>query len=239
MGVRVFLAKESPPPRVGSRLILDSEESHYLLKVRRRRPGDAVELLDGHGGVWSARYTQTLAPKQAELEILAVIKRKQAPTELVLMLGLIESNALATALSHASELGVDEIVFIQCERSQGKHQVPSAARLERLFRATMRQCGRVCAPRTQGPISLPQALALHPQHSTYIASLSDLPAQALPPANAQRRILIGPEGGFTPEETQFAHASGCVPLSLGPWVLRSETAVPAGLALVRSFAQET
>jgi 16S rRNA (uracil1498-N3)-methyltransferase len=107
-------------------------------------------------------------------------------------------------------------------------------RMERVCAGTLAQCGRAAGPTLRGPLRLIDALDALPadiERRICLPGAEDPPAPAGPAA-----VLIGPEGGWTPAEVQAALARGCQPMSLGPTVLRAETAVAAALARLYSGA---
>lgn len=233
MSLRVF-APADTPVHEGARLGLDRDESHYLLRVRRAPVGAALEVLDG-----ARRHRARLAAvegRQATLEVGAPLPTPDPPVAPVeLLLGLPDSQPALAALTHACTAGAVAVALLTCERSPG--HAPSEGRIERVIRAAQRQCGRPTAPAIRGPMPLDQALAPGPGTPaippSYVARapLAGRPVPGLPPAGpAGARLLIGPEGGFTEAEAASADGAGFRPVSLGPWTLRTETAVVAGLA---------
>jgi 16S rRNA (uracil1498-N3)-methyltransferase len=243
VNVRAFVAKGTASPQTGVELELDEEESRYLVKVRRLRVGGRFELLDGRGGAWAA--TLVFAGRRARVEVGAARPSAPAPEPRVVLLGLPDPTATLDALSGASELGASELVLVRCERSQG--HAPSQQRIERVLRAAMRQCGRASPPIVSGappedPWTLAEALAHRPELPGLFGT-APAPGQTSPggpgkappggrppPAPGGVRLLIGPEGGLTPAEVGAAQAAGFFPAELGPWVLRTPTAVVALLA---------
>jgi 16S rRNA (uracil1498-N3)-methyltransferase len=236
MSVRAFLpADPAGLLEPGTRVELDDEESRYLLKVRRLRPGDPVELYDGVSRAWSAQL-EPGAGRRARLMLTAALVPPEPPTR-VLLLGLPDQPATLEALTGASELGATRVVLVRCARSQGR--VPSRERIDRVLRAAQRQCGRVRPLELVGgdqPVELAAALELDPALPGWFAweALRDptsLPASPRPAALGDGlRLLVGPEGGWTPAEVEAILAAGFSPVGLGPWVLRTPTAVVALLA---------
>jgi 16S rRNA (uracil1498-N3)-methyltransferase len=148
-----------------------------------------------------------------------------------------EPAATLDALTGASELGATQIVLVRCERSQG--HAPAAARIERVLRAAVRQCGRPSSPELLGdpPWSLADALA----HRSELPGVFGDPRPAEHPqldgrpdagldATGGLRLLVGPEGGLSPAEIEAARVAGFRGVCLGPWILRTPTAVVALLA---------
>ncbi|NVB40092.1 16S rRNA (uracil(1498)-N(3))-methyltransferase [Pseudenhygromyxa sp. WMMC2535] len=241
MSVRAFAdtgasAGASDGLQPGARLRLDAEESRYLLKVRRLRPDDRFELFDGAGGLWRARVLGADGGRgQVEVEVEVLVPTPQLP-ERVLLLGIPDTPATLESLTAASELAATEVILIRCARSQGR--VPSVQRVDRVLRAAQRQCGRPRAPRILGldePWPLARALAHRADLPGWFAWERERGPEAAQnvPASASiepgLRLLVGPEGGLDAAEVEALRASGFSPLGLGPWVLRTPTAVVAGL----------
>jgi 16S rRNA (uracil1498-N3)-methyltransferase len=229
---RVFLPGELAAVQVGQLVELDDEESRYLQKVRRVRLGESVELLDGRGHRWAA--TLARAGRRAQVEIVAIVREQDPPPPTrIVLLGLPDPVASLDALTGASELGATQIVLVRCERSQG--HAPASARIERVLRAAVRQCGRSSPPELLGdpPWSLADALA----HRSELPGVFGDPRPAEPSqphgrldASAGVRLLVGPEGGLSPSEIEAARMAGFQGVCLGPWILRTPTAVVALLA---------
>jgi 16S rRNA (uracil1498-N3)-methyltransferase len=235
MSMRAF-TPERAEPLPGSTIELDDEESHYLVKVRRARIGDALELFDGRGGAWAASLRTT--GRHASVEVGAPLCFAE-PVPRVVLLGLPDQPATLEALTGASELGATHVVLVACDRSNAR--VPPAARVQRILRASQRQCGR---PRPLEVIGGAEALAL----ARALELRDELPGvfawealrdTASEPDVTERagglRLLVGPEGGLTPPEVEQLRAAGFRAVSLGPWVLRTPTAVIAMLARFQGF----
>ncbi|MEM9460549.1 MAG: RsmE family RNA methyltransferase [Myxococcota bacterium] len=226
MSVRAF---HPPGPwAAGHRLTLDGEESHYLLRVRRIRPGSALELLDGQAARWHARLVEHKG-RRAVVELLQPLGSVTVlPLELLLVMP--EPRATLESITHACELGATAIWLVKGDHSAGA--VPSPERIAKTIAAAQRQCGRPTPPAVHGPLSLTQALASTAHRPGHVAQIPDrhhaTPVLVDPGLGA--RLLVGPEGGLSPPEQAAAAGAGLRPLSLGPWVLRAPTAVSAGLA---------
>lgn len=227
MSVRAFAPPDAGPLGSGAQLTLNAEESHYLVKVRRLRAGERFELLDGAGGAWQARLRSTA--KRAEIEVGAACAITPTLPDRVVLLGLPDVTATLESLTAASELAATELLFVRCERSQGR--LPSPARVTRVMRAAMRQCGRRTPLRIveDEPSTLATALAYRPELPGVFGHPGAEP-EPPHPLDAGRRILVGPEGGLTAQEQELARAADFSPMSLGPWILRTPTAVTALLA---------
>jgi 16S rRNA (uracil1498-N3)-methyltransferase len=235
MSLRAFTPNDVEPPTVGAVVELDEPESHYLVKVRRARVGDVLELFDGRGGAWTASVCAL--GRCARVEVGAALQLPEPATRVVL-LGLPDQAATLEALTGAAELGATHVLLVACERSQGR--VPSMSRIERILRAAQRQCGRPRPLELVGaePLTLDDALAFRVDLPGLFAWEALRDSQSDPgvvEAKAGLRLLVGPEGGLSPREVERIRKAGFRAVSLGPWVLRTETAVIAMLARFQGF----
>lgn len=237
--VRAFVPGELslPSVQVGQLIELDDDESRYLLKVRRVRAGETIELLDGRGHCCAA--TLASGGRRAHVEVVAAVRGPATSATRILLLGLAEPAATLDALTGASELGATQIVLVRCERSQG--HAPSSARIERVLRAAMRQCGRWSPPELLGgPPGDTWSLAAALAHRVELPGVFGEPQGAEQPVEHEAspnlseglRLLVGPEGGLCPTEIEAARVAGFRGVCLGPWILRTPTAVVALLARV-------
>lgn len=227
MSLRVFAAR--PPAGFDTRqpAVLDADESHYLRRVRRAPDGAELELIDDHGEMWSARVRGGDA-RRSEVDLLARRDVPAPPRELVLLLGLPEPAAVLELLPPLIEIGVAAIAWVRCARSQSGP--PGPARVDRVVRAAQRQCGRPHAPQFLGPVDLAGAAELRTDLAGFFAweQRRGLADELAPTTGA--RLLVGPEGGLTPDEADTLTHAGLQPLGLGPYTLRTGTAALVGLA---------
>ena len=232
MSLRVFAPEAGADLEPGRLLELDKDETHYLKRVRRARDGQELELLDGVRHRYRAHIAPGLADaKRARLQLLERLPTAPDSPHRTLLLGQIDKGPALEALTDAVVMGVHELAWVECARSQGRS--PSDDRIERAIRAAQRQCGRPDRPRLHNFPSLEAALDAEFPGPLLWASLADPPESEAPtPAhlNAPLRLAIGPEGGFDPDEVALLRKRGALPVQIGPWVLRSERAVVAALA---------
>ena len=228
MTVRVFF-EEAEGVAEGQTVTLDAEESHYLVRVRRSRAGRSIQVLDGRGGVWNGTVDRADASR-CICTVLDRVELPSPPRALTLLLGFPDPRATLNAVTIASEVGVMQVMLVRCRRSPAAP--PSAARIQRTLRAAQRQCGRGTPPSVIGPFDFEDAVASDPTLASHFAWEDrrghDSPAPSLPPS-APARLLVGPEGGLTEAEAEILSRHEFIPLSLGPWILRTETATAAGL----------
>ncbi|MGH1348278.1 MAG: RsmE family RNA methyltransferase [Nannocystales bacterium] len=217
MSVRVFAS----PSELGP-LTLSPQESHYLVRVRRVRVGASLEVLHPETGGWSAELEHA-DTKQARVRVLERLPDRP-PWPVDLAVAQPESKAAQDVIARAVECGARSLTFLESARSQPGRLSP--ARLDRVMAAARRQCGRLDPLTLHDPMPLADWLATPRQG--FVASLASGSQPA--PTQGEITVLIGPEGGLTTEEEAQARTAGLVPLSLGPFVLRTEVAVVAALA---------
>lgn len=228
MTIRVF--HDGGPWPVDHELVIDGEELHYLQHVRRARAGAPLEVLDGRGAAARAVLLTTSARAATVRIVETIVAVDDGP---VLWLGVPDATACLAAITAACELGCSAIVLVHCARSP--RELPGPARIGRVIRAALRQCGMPRPPDIVGPTPLADLLAAGaPPRGVFAWERHAMPSVP-PPAGTPALLLVGPEGGFTDEEAASCTAAGLHPISLGPWTLRTPTAVAAGLARLHEW----
>lgn len=214
-------------------LSLPDREAHHL-RVRRARPGDAVELLDGEGAILRGR----IEVENGEYHVRAegALTRCPPPTPLVLRVAAADRDRFAWLMEKATELGVTRVTPLETARSRSvtsrlrAHHLPA---LQQRAREAVKQCGAPWAAVLEPLTGIEQ---LGPAQ-TGVRWLAD-PGGAPVSVTAVRgpvEIIVGPEGGFTSEELTFLSGTGAVPVRFGGHTLRFETAALAGAALVSTL----
>jgi 16S rRNA (uracil1498-N3)-methyltransferase len=230
-----------PPLAAGAETELPSAAAHHATRVLRLKRGDAVTLFDGEGGEFRAAL--------ARVDAHAVIARlggrelveRESPLIITLVQGLTTAERMDYAIQKAVELGVAEIAPVATVRSVTRLDGARAQRRVEHWRqvaiASCEQCGRNRLPRLRPPCDLSQWLA-EPSAATLRLMLAPDGAKSLsglaPPTGAIE-LLVGPEGGFAPEEAEAARGAGFQAVRLGPRILRTETAGPAMLAAMNAL----
>ncbi len=222
----------------GERVVLPGDEARHAVKVLRKRAGDEIVAVDGEGG-WHRIRLDQVGQRRAAGTVLETRRNVGEPSyELVLGIGLIKSrNRFETVVEKAVELGVHTILPLHTARTE-KEGV-KIERTRNIMVAAMKQCGRSRLPVLAGPAALPTVLGGATADVTLVAheqvdataSVSGALADAAP--TARILMLIGPEGGFTPDEIAMVRRVGGAAVSLGPRRLRAETAGIAALVAVQ------
>ena len=214
-------------------------EAQHAARVLRLAPGDEVELLDGVCR-YAARLTK-ISKDGASAEILRVLPDAEPNVRITLYQGLPKADKMEFIVQKCTELGVYAVAPVQMERSvvqiSGKDSAKKAERWQRIAREAAKQCGRARVP----AISLPQPLsnlsrALEEDYDLVLVPWEEARAggirAAIRETNAQRiAIVIGPEGGMTHEEVAWLTERGARAVTLGPRILRTETAGMAALTM--------
>lgn len=221
---RVYL---DVPLQVGSSYLLSAEDDHHLRRVLRMQPGDAILASDGRGRDFAAKL-------QAGGRVVLVSEQEPLPepgVELTLCVALARGERFEGVLEKAGEMGVSTIVPVLSERCTVRDLSQSRLmRWRRIAREASALAGRPRYLRVQELVALPKLLREGPG----VMFSGGYPA--FDGVAAQGRLLIGPEGGFSPDEVEQAAQFGWALAGLGPRTLRVETAatVAATLALWRN-----
>lgn len=205
-------------------------QAHYLATVMRRAVGDRVHLFNGRDGEWAARIT-TLGRNAAGLTVDTQLCPQESDQEadIWLAFALLKRDTTDLVVEKATELGVAAIWPVLTARTNA-----SRVNLDRLHAIALEaaeQSERLTVPALHPPRTLAALLDAWPSGRRLFVAVERTEAPPLAPTGAPCGLLIGPEGGFTPAELDVLHVHALVTLaSLGPRILRAETAAIAGLA---------
>jgi len=218
------------PLDVGASLVLEGDEVHHAVKVRRLKVNEMIELFDGKGRGVTARVTG-VGRDRLEAEVVEAVSESREPTRTIeLALSLIHNDRFELVLQKGTELGVS--AFIPLESARSEISSPRAAgkteRWKRILLEATKQCGRHRIPDLLDVASFESALRF--DGSPVILDV-DLPSGSFPDPLTAVRVMVGPEGGWSPEEIAIGRTSGACFLRLGPRRLRAETAAIAAASL--------
>jgi 16S rRNA (uracil1498-N3)-methyltransferase len=222
----------------GSEAVLDDPaELRHLTRVLRLKPGDSVLLFDGEGKEYQATIKRLTAREVSFALIQGSLPEVSEPSvRIILGVGLLKAAKLEWLIQKATELGVDEILPFHSLRVVPRPEEAAVrnrlGRWEKIATEAAKQCRRARIPRINPPCSFAKALSAFPESTRIFLwekerdrTLSHVLTSPSPAVYA----LIGPEGGFSAEESQQAETAGFIPVRLGPRILRAET---AGLVIV-------
>lgn len=218
------------PFQAGGVVILEEDEAHHL-KVRRVSDGDSVRLVDGRGGIATARVSWEKEVAAARVVATAQVP---APAATELLVGAGDRDRFLLLVEKATELGATKLVPLMSERSQQVATRFVAAHVEKALRRAreaVKQSGAPWLPVIAPPQPLTEALRQAPPK--VVRLLADADGAALPAIGEGDAVqwAIGPEGGFSDIERSVLQAAGFKAVSLGRSVLRFETAAIAALAV--------
>lgn len=216
---------------------LSAHDSRHALRSLRLRPGDAVTVADGHGGVAGARLAGEEDGRVA-VDVGPVGEAPRPVPRLSVALAPPKGDRLAWAIQKLAEMGVDEAVLVRSERSVRAWDPGRAERALRRLRAVAREAAmqsrRPFLMGVEGGVELGDVLGdAVPSVMLWEGEAAPL-TSVLPEAATAVRLVVGPEGGFAEGEVERAVAGGAVLGSLGPGILRTETAAVVGAALALS-----
>jgi len=229
--IRLFIPHDLAP---GAELALDHAQSRYLASVMRQGVGDEVALFNGRDGEWRAAIT-AVTKRAVGLRAESLVRPQAAGPDLDLVVALVKRGRLETIVEKAAELGARRVRPVTTERTNADR-----ARVERLTAIATEaaeQTGRLDVPQVLEPVKLGKLidgweagrrLLFCDEAGDARPILEALQGQAAGPW----AILIGPEGGFSPAERDRLRALPyAVPASLGPRILRADTAAISALSL--------
>lgn len=216
----------------GLELPVSGPQAHYLIAVMRMKAGSPVKLFDNISGEWLAEAT-IIGKRDLILRVKGLLRQREDVPDLWLLAAPIKKARIDLVAEKACELGVARYQPVVTRRT-----VIERLNLERL-RSHMieaaEQCGRTALPELGEPVKLlPLLLSWAEERTLYFADeAGGTPfAEAATGRNGPAAILVGPEGGFDDEERAAIRAlPQAVPISLGPRILRAETAAIAALAI--------
>jgi len=223
----------------GDSLTLTGEGHHHLTHVLRLGVGDAVELFDGCGREVDATIVRT-GPRQSVLTLGATRRQASAARAPVALLqGLARGERTDWVVQKATELGVARVVLFRARRSQAGQQM-RLERWEKIAREAARQAGRADLPEIAVVESIVDAIGAIPGDWVRLVAWEEAPGslplrRAVPEEAAGVALLIGPEGGLGADEVDAAKATGFQVVTLGPRILRTETAAIAATAVIQSL----
>lgn len=226
----------------GEELVLRGGEAHHLLRVRRLGKGDRAEATDGCG----RSFTVEVATVDTDRVVCRILETRvdaaESPVRLCLAPALIKGARFDLVVEKATELGVDAIAPLLTTRGVVRPAAERTERWERVARAAAKQSGRSRIPTIAPPASLTKVLARLGDGRGLMAvpGRREAGLRQLLAGHESRALLllIGPEGGFTPEEEGLATAAGIERFSWGWTTLRAETACLVLAALVMHEAAE-
>lgn len=221
----------------GETIALEESASHHLSKVLRMQQGRELILFNGTGGEFTATITE-ITKKHVQVTIGDhLAENRESPLRLELAIGISRGERFDWVLQKATELGVTKITPLITERTEvkigGDRQEKMHERWQQILISACEQCQRNLIPQLTAPVQIADWLKTVDSDLCFVLHHRD--SQALPADKNPQSVtlLIGPEGGLSDREIAHALEQNFKALTLGPRVLRTETAPVAAISLVQ------
>jgi 16S rRNA (uracil1498-N3)-methyltransferase len=234
--IRLFVGDDL---KAGGEVAPSPEQVHYLIHVMRLTVGAELLLFNGRHGEWRAKVV-LIGKGRCDLGVEAPVRAQSAGPDVDLIVAMVKRARLEVIVEKAAELGARRVRLVITERANAGHA--NIARLTAIAVEAAEQTGRLDVPEICAPRKLARVLAEWDADRRLMfcdeaggapPALAALTAPAAPALGWA--ILIGPEGGFSPAERARCRAvAGAVPVSLGPRILRADTAAIAAISLWQS-----
>ncbi|MFA6548574.1 MAG: 16S rRNA (uracil(1498)-N(3))-methyltransferase [Candidatus Margulisiibacteriota bacterium] len=226
---RFFVPKDQIPEITGS-------DAHQIKNVLRMQKGDVLEILDGEGVVHQAKIADIRAGKVVCEITSSASQENEIKVKVTIAQCLPKGKKMDLIIQKCTELSVDKIIPVLSERSIAK--ADKLERWQKIAKEAAEQCGRSTIPKITSLTKFDDVLSLVSKYDLALipweleksANLKSLLSAVRAPLSAI--FLIGPEGGFSHQEIDLAKKAGCIPVSLGKNILRTETAGMAVLAML-------
>lgn len=237
---------DHPVEFIGQEILLSQEESEHASRVLRLKAGEEIQLLDGEN-----RYNAVLmdVSEHVTAKVTELCPSPEAPCKAYLMQGLPKADKLEMIVQKATELGAWEIWPVEMLRSvakadKGMKNLRKRERLQRIAMEAAKQSGRAHVPAVSATLTMKEAyqrireqefdmilVAWEEEHALALSKAVGEYCQTYP-LPAKVLIVIGPEGGIDPEEKQRLDQLGARSVTLGPRILRTETAGLCALSVL-------
>jgi len=246
--IRLFI----PPEELASQeIIIHGENAHYLSSVLRVTTGENITIFDGHGNRYLCKINKIHKKEVIAEKIKKDICSAESPLSIVLAQGIPKGDKMDFIVQKSTEIGVKKIIPLITERSQVQHTAKTE-RWRKIALSASQQSGREKIPDIEEPIGFKDFFNppipplskgdeggfLDKNHCGIIFSEEEKNQNLKKvlknfEGSATITLLIGPEGGFTDTETKIAVEKGFMTASLGPRILRTETASITAISIIQ------
>ncbi len=227
--IRLYVESALSP---GAAIEASEAQAHYLGGVMRRAVGDIVHLFNGTDGEWACRIA-TLARGKCAFGVESPVRSQAEEPGPWLVFAVLKRDTTDLVVQKATELGVSALLPVFTERTNAGRV--NLDRLRAIAMEAAEQSERLTVPEIRPARQLHDILRDWPSDRALYVALERADAQPLGRADGAAGLLIGPEGGFGPRDhTVLDRCRFVRPVSLGPRILRAETAAIAGLALLQA-----
>lgn len=226
----------------GAEVELDRDRSRYVGKVLRARVGDSLQLFNGEGPEWTATIAH-ISKTSVRLRVgECVEKQVESPLKIHLVQGISRGDRMDLVVQKAAELGVKRVTPVLTEYGVVKLDAQRAEKRrehwQKIANSACEQSGRTRLPLIDSPLPLKHWFGDKPASvgaELILQPRAREPLAAVPAPETKVCVLIGPEGGFSDTEYEDASVAGFRAVSLGPRVLRTESAAIATLAVLQAL----
>lgn len=223
---------------IGELIALEADAANHVGRVLRLSEGHELELFNGDNHVYQAVIADA-SKKHVQVKVLAKTAQDiESPLKVHLVQGISRGDRMDFTLQKSVELGVVSITPIFTERCgvklQGERLEKKRQQWQKIVIAACEQSGRNVVPEVCQPVTLDAYLAMPSRPQTLTLEPSASHSLKSAPVDQELALLVGPEGGFSPAEVARTHAENCLPVRLGPRVLRTETAALTALAALQA-----
>jgi 16S rRNA (uracil1498-N3)-methyltransferase len=233
----LYRVSDNAPLVAGSTVTLEGDEARHASSVARLTPGENVALTDGRG-LMAQSVVQESSAQRVTLVVASVEDVAPLTPEVWLVQALAKGDRDERAVEACTELGVDRIIPWQAARSvarwSGAKIEKSVARWQRIAGEASKQSLRAWVPGVENMVELQQLVDM--ASSTRMVLLEPMASlalhQAIPAGDQPVVLVVGPEGGISPEEREALENAGATSASLGPLVMRTSTAGVAALSVL-------
>ena len=230
---RLFVPK---PIVLSQAIVIDGQQAHYLTKVMRVCIGESVVLCDDVTGEWACKVLDA-GKRQVVVEPVERLREREEVPDFWLCPALLKKDRFDLVLEKGTELGVAEVRPLVTRRCVADKLNPERARV--IVTEAAEQCARTALPMLSEPVKLEHLLQYWPEDRTlfFADELGGEPAALAFAGSTKAALLTGPEGGFDEAERALIRAlPHAIPITLGPRILRGETAAIAAAALWMGIA---
>lgn len=231
-----------PPLPLSTNFELPADAAHHASRVLRLRVNDEVQIFDGIGNALDATINLIKGKRVILGNLQTFMAQPASGLSIHLAQSLCSSEKMDWIVQKSTELGVSQILPLQAQRSVAKLTHTRAEKSLKHWRSVAtsacEQCGRNDLPLIQSPQELEAwllSMRNAPGSKFILLPGGATQLQAQPKPQIFATLLIGPEGGFSAEESNIALQMGFVPILLGPRVLRTETAAIAGICALQTL----
>ncbi|NNE85552.1 MAG: 16S rRNA (uracil(1498)-N(3))-methyltransferase [Alphaproteobacteria bacterium] len=237
--LRLFVADDLD---AGAAITLGRDQSHYITNVMRAAAGDEIALFNGRDGEWAGEIT-TLGKRTVDLSLTERLRDQVSEPDLWLAFAPIKRGRIDFVAAKATELGVSRLIPVMTARTQ-MSRVNTGRLLANAIEAA-EQCERLTVPAVSDPVSLADILSGWPADRRLFVGdetgtgqpIAEAAGDIASGASQPCGILVGPEGGFTPDELDdMGKLAFVTKIGLGPRVMRADTAAIAALSVIQAIA---